>query len=146
MRLGFSSWREQLVEAVLPNGSCEAAKEVSWAELVFHVVCVPWKLFFVPIPPTAFLRGWVCFFFSLGYIAFLTAIIGDMAEIFGCVLEIPDLVTGVSFVALGTSMPDLFASRHAAVEDPTADAAIINVTGSNSVNVFLGIGIPWSVG
>jgi len=146
MRLGISSWREQLVEAVLPNGSCEAAKEASWAELVFHVVCIPWKLFFAPIPPTAFLRGWVCFFASLGYIAFLTAIIGDMAEIFGCVLEIPDLVTGVSFVALGTSMPDLFASRHAAVEDPTADAAIINVTGSNSVNVFLGIGIPWSVG
>lgn len=43
--------------------------------------------------------------------------IGDMAEIFGCVLEIPDLVTGISFVALGTSMPDLFASRHAAVEE-----------------------------
>ncbi|CAJ1416591.1 unnamed protein product [Effrenium voratum] len=87
----------------------------------------------------------VTFFGSLAYIAFLTAIIGDMAEIFGCVLEIPDLVTGITFVALGTSMPDLFASRHAAVEDPTADAAIINVTGSNSVNVFLGLGLPWTV-
>ena len=30
-------------------------------------------------------------------------------------------------------------------EDPTADAAIINVTGSNSVNVFLGLGLPWTV-
>lgn len=52
------------------------------------------------------------FIVSLAYIAFLTAVIGDMAEIFGCVLEIPDLVTGITFVALGTSMPDLFASRH----------------------------------
>merc|ERR1712203_1297743 len=50
-----------------------------------------------------------------------------------------------TFVALGTSMPDLFASKLAATEDPTADASIVNVTGSNSVNVFLGLGLPWTV-
>ena len=33
----------------------------------------------------------------------------------------------------------------AATADPTADASIVNVTGSNSVNVFLGIGVPWSM-
>jgi len=27
----------------------------------------------------------------------------------------------------------------------TADAAIGNVTGSNSVNVFLGLGLPWAL-
>jgi len=42
-------------------------------------------------------------------------------------------------------MPDLFASISAAVEDPTADASIVNVTGSNSVNVFLGLGVPWII-
>ena len=42
-------------------------------------------------------------------------------------------------------MPDLFASRVAAQEDPTADASIVNVTGSNSVNVFLGLGLPWTL-
>jgi len=31
------------------------------------------------------------------------------------------------------------------VEDETADAAIGNVTGSNSVNVFLGLGMPWMI-
>merc|ERR1719163_1142685 len=30
--------------------------------------------------------------------------------------------------------------------DPYADASIGNVTGSNSVNVFLGIGIAWTIG
>ena len=35
-------------------------------------------------------------------------------------------------------------SRHpAARQDRYADASIGNVTGSNSVNVFLGIGLPW---
>jgi len=33
----------------------------------------------------------------------------------------------------------------AAVQDTYADAAIGNVTGSNAVNVFLGIGVAWSV-
>jgi len=31
----------------------------------------------------------------------------------------------------------------ATISDDTADAAITNVTGSNSVNVFLGLGLPW---
>ena len=34
----------------------------------------------------------------------------------------------------------------AALEAPDADAAIGNVTGSNSVNVFLGLGLPWVMG
>ena len=53
--------------------------------------------------------------------------------------------TEKSFVALGTSLPDTFASRIAAKNEKTADNAIGNVTGSNSVNVFLGLGLPWVV-
>lgn len=56
-----------------------------------------------------------------------------------------DASTAITFVALGTSLPDLFASKGAAQADPTADASIGNVTGSNSVNVFLGLGMPWMV-
>ena len=46
-------------------------------------------------------------------------------------------VTAITFVALGTSMPDTFASKTAAETEPFADASIVNITGSNSVNVFL---------
>lgn len=38
-----------------------------------------------------------------------------------------------------------FASKVATVNDEHADGSIGNVTGSNSVNVFLGIGLAWSV-
>jgi solute carrier family 8 (sodium/calcium exchanger) len=48
-------------------------------------------------------------------------------------------------VALGTSLPDLFASRAAAMNEKYADNAIGNITGSNSVNVFLGLGLPWLI-
>ena len=48
-------------------------------------------------------------------------------------------------MALGTSLPDTFASKIAAVTEKTADNSIGNVTGSNSVNVFLGLGLPWII-
>ena len=51
----------------------------------------------------------------------------------------------ITFVTLGTSLPDTFASKAAAVGEKTADNAIGNVTGSNSVNVFLGLGLPWTI-
>lgn len=48
-------------------------------------------------------------------------------------------------MALGTSLPDTFASFIAAKQEKTADNAIGNVTGSNSVNIFLGLGLPWTI-
>merc|ERR1719355_250750 len=78
-------------------------------------------------------------------IAIVTAIVGDMANLVGCTLGIKPEITAITFVALGTSLPDTFASKTAASMDPYADASIGNITGSNSVNVFLGLGISWSV-
>lgn len=79
-------------------------------------------------------------------IGLCTALIGDLAALFGCVIDMPREVTAITFVALGTSLPDTLASKTAAVQDPHADASLGNVTGSNSVNVFLGLGFPWMVG
>lgn len=73
----------------------------------------------------------------------MTVVVGDLAALFGCTIGLSDASTAITFVALGTSLPDLFASKGAAQADPTADASIGNVTGSNSVNVFLGLGMPW---
>jgi solute carrier family 8 (sodium/calcium exchanger) len=123
-----------------------------------HYLNLPWKLLFALIPPTDYANGWLCFVISIVFIGILTAVIGDVAALFGCTIGLKDVVTAVSFVAVGTSVPgkfncsllnslflDTFASRLATVQDPTADAAIGNVTGSNAVNVFLGIGIAWAI-
>jgi len=61
------------------------------------------------------------------------------------VIGLKPAVTAITFVALGTSLPDTFASKQAAQESKNADSAIGNVTGSNSVNVFLGLGLPWVI-
>lgn len=78
-------------------------------------------------------------------IGLLTAVVGDLATIFGCLVGLKKEVTAITFVAMGTSLPDLFASKTAAVAEKHADASVGNVTGSNSVNVFLGLGVPWVI-
>lgn len=103
-------------------------------------------IFFALIPPPEYCGGWLCFSLSLVAIGFVTAMIGDLAALFGCVMSLPDGITAITFVALGTSLPDTFASKTAAEQDPSADASVGNVTGSNSVNVFLGLGLPWTIG
>lgn len=102
-------------------------------------------MLFAFVPPTAIAGGWLTFFVSLLFIAILTAVVGDVAAIFGCLVGLKDSITAISFVALGTSLPDTFASMIAAKNSKTADDAIGNVTGSNSVNVFLGLGLPWLI-
>ncbi|KAK6026849.1 Sodium/calcium exchanger protein, partial [Ostertagia ostertagi] len=89
------------------------------------------------VPPPAILGGWLCFLVGLAFIGLLTAVVGDLASIFGCMVGIGDAVTAITLVALGTSLPDTFASKIAAQNDDTADNAVGNVTGSNSVNVYV---------
>lgn len=112
-----------------------------------HAITLPWKLLLALVPPVDYCGGWLCFVCSLLAIGLITAFIGDLAALVGCVTHvIPDSVTAITLVALGTSLPDTFASKTAATQDPYADASIGNVTGSNSVNVFLGLGMPWTMG
>jgi len=144
-QIGHTNWKDQFVEAIYVNGSPEDMKEASASDIAMHVVTFLWKLIFAFVPPTDYSDGWVCFCVALMMIGGVTAIIGDMAGLLGCTMGVPDSVTAITFVALGTSLPDTFASRTAAKQDPYADASIGNVTGSNSVNVFLGLGLPWMI-
>lgn len=75
----------------------------------------------------------------------MTAVIGDLASIFGCLVGLNETVTAITLVALGTSMPDTFASKQAALNERYADSSVGNINGSNAVNVFLGLGIPWLI-
>ena len=111
-----------------------------------HYALLPWKLLFATIPPTIFLGGWACFIVSLVYIGLLTGLIGDIATMVGCCFSMPPAITAITIVALGTSLPDTFASLMAAQSEQYADNSIGNITGSNSVNVFLGLGMPWFIG
>ena len=110
-----------------------------------HFLLITWKIFFSLIPPVKTGGGFPSFFIALGLVGAITAIVGDVAELLGCVLSIPPAITAITLVALGTSVPDTFASVTAAQGSEYADSAVGNVTGSNSVNIFLGLGLPWVI-
>ncbi|XP_033861019.3 sodium/calcium exchanger 1-like isoform X5 [Acipenser ruthenus] len=147
-----NSWRDQFIEAITVSAGededddeCGEEKLPSCFDYVMHFLTVFWKVLFAVVPPTEYWNGWACFIVSICMIGLLTAFIGDLASHFGCTIGLKDSVTAVVFVALGTSVPDTFASKVAATQDQYADASIGNVTGSNAVNVFLGIGVAWSI-
>merc|ERR1712198_666808 len=153
--LGSSSWLEQLTSAfeVQAEGDDDEEEEgaegeekmPSCGDYIMHFLTLPWKLIFAIIPPTAIFNGYPTFVVSICAVGFCTAVIGDVAGHLGCFIYLKDCVNAIAFVALGTSVPDTFASKTAAIEDETADNSVGNVTGSNAVNVFLGIGIAWTM-
>merc|ERR1711953_1070294 len=155
LMVGSSSWLEQFTSAfsVQADDDDEEGEEgeegeekmPSCGDYIMHFLTLPWKLIFAFIPPTAMANGYVTFVISIAFIGACTAIIGDVAGHLGCFINLKDGVNAIAFVALGTSVPDTFASRTAAIEDETADNSVGNVTGSNAVNVFLGIGIAWTM-
>jgi solute carrier family 8 (sodium/calcium exchanger) len=53
---------------------------------------------FAFVPPPHYLGGWLCFFCALAVIGIMTAIVGDAAAIFGCLVGLKDSVTAITYV------------------------------------------------
>ncbi|KAF7256813.1 hypothetical protein EG68_06323 [Paragonimus skrjabini miyazakii] len=115
-------------------------------DYALHGLTFFWKLLCAFLPPRKYLGAYPTFFLSLVFIGVLTLLVEEFANQLGCVAGLKTAVTGITLVAIGTSLPDAFASRTAARLDESADNSIGNITGSNSVNVFLGLGLPWLIG
>merc|ERR1719322_2348059 len=157
MMVGASSWKDQFIDAFTVQAGEDDEEEEEEGEgdgeekmptcgdYIMHFLTLIWKVMFAFIPPAGIGNGYPCFVISIAMIGVCTAVIGDVAGHLGCFIYLKDSVNAIAFVALGTSVPDTFASKTAAIQDETADASVGNVTGSNAVNVFLGVGIAWSM-
>ncbi|KAL9986334.1 hypothetical protein ACROYT_G000471 [Oculina patagonica] len=142
------TWRTQFEEAMVIQGEEDDEGNVeplSVMDFVLHFLTFFWKVLFAFIPPRSCCGGWPAFVVSLLIIAGLTALVEQLGKLLGCVVGLKNSVSGITIIAIGTSLPDTFASRSAALQDIGADASIGNITGSNSVNVFLGLGLPWVI-
>ncbi|XP_041367224.1 sodium/calcium exchanger 2-like isoform X2 [Gigantopelta aegis] len=143
-----NTWKSQFFNAMIVGSTVDKdGNEVppKWNHYLMHFFTFFWKVLCACIPPSSCLGSWPAFVLSLAVIGLLTAFVEQLGHLLGCVVGLETSVTGITIIALGTSLPDTFASRTAARQDEYADAAIGNVTGSNSVNVFLGLGIPWVI-
>lgn len=58
-------------------------------DYIGHVLAVPWKVLFATCPPTMMHDGAPSFACALLFIGVVTAVIGDLAGLLGCVMGIP---------------------------------------------------------
>lgn len=88
--------------------------DVSLFEALTHFACIGWKVLFAFIPPLDWAGGWPAFFIALTFIGSITAVVAEVATVLGCTLGLKEAVTAITLVAVGTSLPDTFASMTAA--------------------------------
>jgi len=86
---------------------------VTCSEAFLHFMTMFWKVLFAMVPPVHWASGYVAFGVALAFIGGITMIVGEVASTMGCVMGLKDPVTAITFVALGTSLPDTFASINA---------------------------------
>ncbi|XP_022899066.1 magnesium/proton exchanger isoform X2 [Olea europaea var. sylvestris] len=144
----LSIWKQQFIDALMLE-SPESRKLNNiyvWAAKFFwQLLLAPWRLLFAFVPPYQIAHGWIAFICSLLFISGIAYIVTKLTDLISYVTGINSYVIAFTALAAGTSWPDLVASKIAAERQITADSAIANITCSNSVNIYVGIGIPWLI-
>jgi len=119
---------------------------------ILHIILYPFKLIIhLTIPDCrvpqatndltrAFIAMGMCIFWILiGSFAMVTSL-----EHLGRLMRIPNTVIGVTVSAAGTSLPNFVASQVAARQG-LGNMAVSNAFGSNTFNIFIGLGLPWAI-
>ncbi|XP_073141262.1 magnesium/proton exchanger-like isoform X2 [Henckelia pumila] len=141
-------WKQQFVDALTFENSESRKVNNTWlwlAKAFWQFLIAPWRFLFAFVPPYQIAHGWVAFIFSLIFISGIAYIVTRLTDMISCVTGIDPYVIAFTALAAGTSWPDLVASKIAAERQITADSAIANITCSNSVNIYVGIGVPWLI-
>lgn len=144
----FTLWKHQFREVfTLENSESKKLENMflRLARIFWRVILAPWRFMFAFVPPYHIAHGWVAFICSLIFISGIAYIVTKLTDLISCVTGINGYVIAFTALAGGTSWPDLVASKIAAERQTTADSAIANITCSNSVNIYIGIGIPWLI-
>ena len=84
------------------------------------------------------------FFASICWIGVYSFFMVTWAEVIGNTLTIPTVVMGVTFLAAGTSVPDLLSSVIVA-RMGEGDMAVSSSIGSNIFDILVGLPFPWLV-
>ncbi|KAL0437629.1 UNVERIFIED_CONTAM: Magnesium/proton exchanger [Sesamum radiatum] len=144
----LSTWKQQFIDAVTLESPDQRKSNTTFLRLAkafWRLLLAPWRMLFAFVPPYQIAHGWIAFIFSLVFISGIAYIVTKLTDLISCVTGISAYVIAFTALAAGTSWPDLVASKIAAERQLTADSAIANITCSNSVNIYIGIGVPWLI-
>jgi len=84
----------------------------------------------------------VTFSISLVWITILSYFMVVLMEKIGCAWGISSFIMGITFLAMGTSVPDALGSI-AVAREGEGDMAVSNAIGSNVFDICIGLGLPW---
>jgi len=87
---------------------------------------------------------WLTFFVSLLHITWMSYFMVEFMTKLGCLWRISDTVMGLTFLAMGTSIPDALGSL-AVANKGEGDMAVSNAVGSNVFDICMGLGLPWFI-
>jgi len=87
---------------------------------------------------------WMTFFVSLIHITWMSYFMVELMVKCGCIIGISDTVMGLTFLAMGTSIPDALGSL-AVAQKGEGDMAVSNAVGSNVFDICMGLGLPWFI-
>ncbi|KAK2965169.1 hypothetical protein RJ640_019924 [Escallonia rubra] len=144
----ISIWKQQFMDALMLEDTESRKlnnKYMRVARIFWQLLLAPWRFLFAFVPPYQIAHGWIAFILCLTFISGIAYIVTKVTDLISCVTGINAYVIAFTALASGTSWPDLVASKIAAERQTTADSAIANITCSNSVNIYVGIGIPWLI-
>uniref|UniRef100_A0A8D8M8W6 Sodium/calcium exchanger 3 n=1 Tax=Cacopsylla melanoneura TaxID=428564 RepID=A0A8D8M8W6_9HEMI len=137
------TWGQQITSAMNVNGGDLSSATTS--DYWLHLLTFFWKVLFALIPPPKIFHGWLTFFITLIVMGLIMTVTGDLARRFGCVIGLDDTVTGITLVALGTSLPEIVGASFAARGEKEADGCLSHILGRIAVTVLVGVGMPWLV-
>jgi solute carrier family 8 (sodium/calcium exchanger) len=71
----------------------------------------------------------------------------EIIEIIDCLLHIENCITGLILVSVGTSIPDIVTTLKSASNPKShnCDDVFIPVVAANAANIFIGLGLPWTI-
>lgn len=100
----------------IPDNKKDAYKGIYWATLTFFI-CLAWM-------------GLICYFMV------------DWITVIGATAGIPSVIMGLTFLAAGTSVPDMLGALIVAKRGQ-GDQAVSSSVGSNVFDICIGLAVPW---
>lgn len=119
-----------------------------WQEQFFYIMIAPLMFpmyYTVPDASKSNLKAAISFLVSIIWIGVFSTFMVEWAHTVQKTIDIEPKVMGLTFIAAGTSVPDLISSVIVARQGK-GDMAVSSSIGSNIFDILVGLPIPWILG
>lgn len=132
------------------NGVCEALYPpkgegaFAWFKYILVWPIMACLIFTIPDVRRPGLEKWcyISFFLSIVWIGAFSYVMVGWTELLGNTIGVPSVIMGLTFLAAGTSVPDLLSSVIVA-RMGEGDMAVSSSIGSNIFDILVGLPLPW---